>query len=195
MVVVTRNFERTKTAPLQPPSIMGFHLQCFLIGLEQSGEGRSAVQFRESAARPRVQPFGLQFMTEERFERLFCSLRSDTENAQLRHLGDRLRVRLARSLDLFPLAAPSFSTMDTTHTERANRILLLWLDLHRALRDAERALPPWECPDKTVARLWGQLTDPRNEHALEEWLCQSAEGQPAAWARQALQVCRERRAK
>src|SRR5207247_5290212 len=119
-----------------------------------------------------------------------------------RRVGDELRTRLARSLGTFAVPNQLTQSMDTTHTERINRILLLWLDLHRALRHAELARPhstkpsppPWECQEESVAQLWQQLTDPKNQRALEEWLCQSAEGQPAAWARQALQACRDRQA-
>ena len=85
-------------------------------------------------------------------------------------------------------------------TGRFTRVLLLWLELYSALarariRDGDRPKPepvPWESQDLQVSKIWRQLTDPANLLALEQWLCQSAEGQSAEWAREALSLCRER---
>ncbi len=80
-----------------------------------------------------------------------------------------------------------------SHTKRTQKLLLLWLDLQQVIRNVgQPGVCPWECNDNEVARLWEQITEPMNQRALEEWLYQSVEGQPAEWARQALQACRER---
>ena len=81
----------------------------------------------------------------------------------------------------------------SSHTERTHRLLLLWLDLQKALRQSgETGVPPWDSKDAEVSRFWNQITDPKNQRVLEEWLYQSVEGQPAEWARRALQACRDR---
>jgi hypothetical protein len=85
-------------------------------------------------------------------------------------------------------------------TERIHRVLLLWLELQQAVDlapppgDSAVSTPcvPWNTGDAAVCEIWGKLTAPSNQLALEEWLCQSAEGQPAEWAREALKACRER---
>ena len=89
------------------------------------------------------------------------------------------------------------------HTERMHRLLVLWLDLYSAMTQAEPARNgdwrshdvPWKSTDARVQQAWRNLTAPGNQLALEQWLCQSADGPPAEWACQALQVCRERRSK
>jgi hypothetical protein len=78
-----------------------------------------------------------------------------------------------------------------------HRVLLLWLELNRAVSQAELLAgsvrqPPWNSQVPAVREAWDRLTDPANLLALEQWLCQSAEGTQAEWARQALAVCRER---
>jgi hypothetical protein len=78
------------------------------------------------------------------------------------------------------------------HTDRIHRLLTLWLDLQKAVSHSRQSGVPWDSKDKAVAELWKKITHPSNSRALEEWLCQSADGQPAEWARQALQVCRKR---
>ena len=86
------------------------------------------------------------------------------------------------------------------HTERMHRLLVLWLELYTAVTRAEPAgggdwrahSIPWDSTDARVQQAWRNLTAPGNLLALEQWLCQSADGPPAEWARRALQVCRER---
>ena len=86
------------------------------------------------------------------------------------------------------------------NTERFTRLLLLWLDLHSAVAMARsrngagkrREGDPWNSEDPAVRGIWLKLTNPDNQLTLEQWLYQSADGQPAEWARQALRVCRER---
>jgi hypothetical protein len=78
------------------------------------------------------------------------------------------------------------------HTERTYRLLTLWLDLQKAVNQNKEAGVPWDSKNQQVAELWQKITHPANSRALEEWLCQSADGQPAEWARQALQSCRKR---
>lgn len=81
----------------------------------------------------------------------------------------------------------------SSHTDRINRMLLLWLDLQRAVRNAGgTAVVPWECTDAAVIQSWDQITQPQNERALEEWLYQSATGESESWAQQALLACRRR---
>ncbi len=78
-------------------------------------------------------------------------------------------------------------------TDRINRLLVLWLDLQQAVRRAgEAAIFPWESKDKEVVRLWQQITDSKNQCALEEWLFQIAPGQMERWAQQALLESRSR---
>jgi hypothetical protein len=105
-----------------------------------------------------------------------------------------------------------------SQTERIHRLLVHWLDIQQALRRSQmrsesqsesresaaegplpisgraagRSLPPWECRDKEVARLWEAITDPKNERALEEWLFQMGAGELELWAQQALLECRKR---
>ena len=82
------------------------------------------------------------------------------------------------------------------NTDRMHRVLLLWLELNRVAARAygpgHRRREPWTTDDTVVRNAWERLTDPANLLALEQWLCQSAEGEQAEWARKALQVCRER---
>jgi hypothetical protein len=82
-------------------------------------------------------------------------------------------------------------------TERTHRVLLLWLELQRAMDRArpggdEATCVPWNTDDTSVCEIWRRLTAPANQLALEEWLFQAAEGQTAEWACEALRVCRER---
>ena len=86
-----------------------------------------------------------------------------------------------------------------SNTDRIQRVLLLWLELNHVVSQAESTEPhprrrclPWSSDDAQVRNVWRQLTDPVNLLALEQWLCQSAEGQSAEWSRQALRSCRER---
>jgi hypothetical protein len=87
-----------------------------------------------------------------------------------------------------------------SNTDRIHRVLLLWLELNKTVTQARSAKPaepesawnPWTCDDDEVREVWQSLTAPENLLALEQWLCQAAEGQPAEWARKALQACRER---
>jgi len=89
--------------------------------------------------------------------------------------------------------AASHIEMNTSgDTERTHRLLTLWLDLQRAVNQSKEARVPWDSKDSAVAELWKKITHPANSHALEQWLYQSADGQPAEWARQALQSCRKR---
>jgi hypothetical protein len=89
------------------------------------------------------------------------------------------------------------------HTERFHRVLVLWLDLNKAMAQTKPAghahrhshSGPWNSEDAKVHEAWHKLTAPGNLMELEHWLCQSAEGKPAEWARKALQVCRERQEK
>jgi len=82
------------------------------------------------------------------------------------------------------------------NTDRIHRVLLLWLELNKVAAERNGSLqtphPPWDSEDAVVRETWNRLTDPANLLALEQWLCQSAEGEQAEWARKALQVCRER---
>ena len=87
-----------------------------------------------------------------------------------------------------------------SNTESFTRVLVLWLELHSAVSLARSrnchepgsGCAPWDSRDAHVREVWSKLTDPNNLLVLEQWLCQSADGQPAEWARQALRVCRER---
>lgn len=86
------------------------------------------------------------------------------------------------------------------NTERFHRVLLLWLELSKFMGEANaaahsrNALPdsPWNCDAVPVRDVWRRLTHPDNRFALEQWLCQAAEGEWAEWARKALEVCRDR---
>jgi hypothetical protein len=81
----------------------------------------------------------------------------------------------------------------SSETKRLHRILVLWLDLQQAVRNSfDSGNIPWDSKDQKVIRLWDQITDPNNQRALEEWLYQSADGQPGDWSLKALQVCREK---
>ena len=82
-------------------------------------------------------------------------------------------------------------------TERINRVLLLWLDLQKAVTSyrhssTDSGLPPWSCSDPAVARIWDQITLPRNQQALEEWMFQVGGGEEEVWAQQALMEARRR---
>jgi len=84
----------------------------------------------------------------------------------------------------------------STDTKRIHRVLLLWLELSQALgrvnSNAACAQAPWNCDDLRVREIWQRLTHPENLLALEQWLCQVADGEWADWARKALGTCRER---
>jgi hypothetical protein len=81
-----------------------------------------------------------------------------------------------------------------------HRVLLLWLELNKAIGQANRkglSHPatddtPWKSQDVGVLAAWRKLTDPHNLLALERWLFQTADGRSAEWARKALEDCRER---
>ena len=78
--------------------------------------------------------------------------------------------------------------------DRRHQILLLWLNLQRAIgRIRGAVIQPWECNDQEVVALWEQITHPKNQRLLEEWLYQSAAGELELWAQQALTECRRRR--
>ena len=86
-----------------------------------------------------------------------------------------------------------------SNTERMERLLVLWLEVHQALQraragDADKNRlkeQPWQSRDAHVKEAWRKLTAPANLGLLEQWLQQSAEGLPADWAREALRSCRE----
>ena len=81
-----------------------------------------------------------------------------------------------------------------SQTEQMTRLLVLWLDLERALRSTKRPrIVPWDNPDKEVARLWSLITDPAHARALEQWLLQAAPGTMELWAQRALLEARQRR--
>jgi hypothetical protein len=110
----------------------------------------------------------------------------ESEREPFHRLRDRLWMRLAERL----AAANDRGDMEN-QTERIHRLLLLWLDLQQAVRRAGGGrVVPWESKDKEVARIWREITDPKNRRALEEWLFQVAPGQLERWALQALQESR-----
>ena len=124
----------------------------------------------------------------------------DPEDVRFEQIGDQLRQRLAHRL----------GTNTNSHTDRINRLLILWLDLQQAVRAAEiaarakraddppstpdpaSAVIPWDCNDKEIQRLWNQITHPDNRRALEEWLYQVAPPELELWAQRALLECRKR---
>lgn len=84
-------------------------------------------------------------------------------------------------------------------TERFDRVLAIWIDVQRAfhLRESHDTKPegctPWNCPDARVRAAWDALTNPKNVLALESLYYQLPEGPQMEMAREALQVCRQRR--
>lgn len=130
-------------------------------------------------------------MTRTRYRQILSSRESSSERARLYRLGDHLRKRLAQRLETPRQDSPC--PMDS-HTERINRLLVLWLDLQHAISYAKQPQTvPWKTSIQEVNRLWKQITDPRNERALEEWLFQATPGQWELWAQHALLECRARR--
>jgi len=128
---------------------------------------------------------------QTRFGNFLRARQVSSERTRLYRLGDHLRKRLAQALDAPP--QNPITTMES-QTDRIHRLLVLWLDLQQAVRQAK--VPhtvPWECHDKDVARLWEQITDPKNQRALEEWLFQVAPGELELWAQHALLESRRRR--
>jgi hypothetical protein len=180
--------EGTETLPLHPPSILCFRLHWEADGLEMLSHGVRTTHR----------------MTEEHFERLLCLLWNNPEGEELRRTGDRLRMRLARYLARDMQRGNSIDM--NTHTDRMNRLLLLWLDLQKAMAREARGTGeasshatkstmdavPWNSADEDVRRLWEKITDPKNHRALEEWLYQSASRETELWAQQALAECRRR---
>jgi hypothetical protein len=80
-----------------------------------------------------------------------------------------------------------------SQTDRINRLLVLWLELQQAIRQASPSQRlPWHSTDERVVHLWSQITHPSNQRALEEWLFQVASGQSEIWAQHALLECRRR---
>ncbi len=86
-------------------------------------------------------------------------------------------------------------------TKQSSRILVLWLDLRKAMDAVKRASPvvaeltPWNCEAENVRALWDRLTRPENEHVLREWLLVVGPGQDEAWAHEAILECQRRKAK
>jgi hypothetical protein len=85
----------------------------------------------------------------------------------------------------------------SSSTERINRILLLWLDLQKSVNRCRQTSPgskptPWESRDQVIIRVWEQITDPRNQQALEEWMFQVGDGEQEVWAQHALLEARRR---
>ena len=127
-----------------------------------------------------------------RFQKFLGLREQGAERTRLCRLGDRLRKRLRQLLASEVSLNHQGGKMDN-HTDRINRLLLLWLDLQAAMRrSARRHAVPWDCPDGEVARLWKKITDPENQRALEEWLYQIAPGKMELWAQRALLECRRR---
>lgn len=87
----------------------------------------------------------------------------------------------------------------TGNTERYDRVFALWVGLQKAMQfcwgneTREATHQPWDCEDQRVCKAWDALTHPRNEVALEILTHQLPEDAQLETAREALQVCRERR--
>lgn len=85
-------------------------------------------------------------------------------------------------------------------TEQSSRILVLWLDLRKAMDAVKRAGPVitevtrWDCDAERVRVLWASLTRPENERALREWLLVIGPGQDELWAHEAIRECQCRKA-
>lgn len=134
-------------------------------------------------------------------EQLRRSRRSSEERTRLHRIGETLRNRLALSLQMaLPSDQPGINVVLGGHTDQFNRILVLWLDLNRAVTEArfasqsehESELVPWGGEVPEITRLWEQITRPKNLAALLEWLRQSASGEAEIWAQQALKECQLR---
>jgi len=85
----------------------------------------------------------------------------------------------------------------SSSTERINRVLLLWLDLQKAVNGYRQTAPdsnlaPWSCPEPIVAQIWEHITRPQNQQALEEWMFQVGDGEQEVWAQHALMESRRR---
>ncbi|HLP78096.1 MAG TPA: hypothetical protein VK327_14395 [Candidatus Paceibacterota bacterium] len=85
----------------------------------------------------------------------------------------------------------------SSNTKRIHRLLLLWLDLQKAVHRHQTRHPsgkvlPWDSPDPETRNIWKRLTDPENEQGLEEWMFQVADGEQTIWAQHALLECRQR---
>jgi hypothetical protein len=114
----------------------------------------------------------------------------EPDRTDLERLGERLRRRLERAM---AEPAQDAKTPMESQTDRITRLLVLWLDLQQALARAKQPrVVPWDCSDKEVGRLWAQITDPKNQRALEEWLFQVAPGRLELWAQHALLESRRR---
>lgn len=118
-------------------------------------------------------------------EQLRHSRRASEERTRLHRIGETLRNRLALSFKMdAPSNKPGVNAAAGCHTEQFNRILVLWLDLNRAVTEArfasqserESLLAPWSCEIPEITRLWEQITRPENLAPLLEWLRQSASG-------------------
>jgi hypothetical protein len=133
---------------------------------------------------------------------LLESRKSSEERMQLHHIKERLRRRLELA---FKTKSPPPDEQKALvpppsrngHTEKFNRVMVLWLDLHRAMADVkqqsgESPAVPWNCQNERVNALWEQITRPENLPALMEWLYQSASGEMEIWTQQALQECQLR---
>ncbi len=115
------------------------------------------------------------------------------EQQRIQRLADRLRCRVERAMSQLREEPPAAGSEG--QTERMHRLLVLWLNLERAVRSGNSETDrraPWKSADPEVRQAWDELTSPENQVALERWLCQAAEGRTADWARRALERCRER---
>ena len=113
-----------------------------------------------------------------------------------RSILEKLIRRLAGSDH--PLANLRVEPPTESNTDRFDRVLALWIDLHRAVMarsehvNRPNGCSPWNCPDPRVRAAWQALTSPKYVHALENLFYQMPEGAQMELARKALQVCRER---
>ena len=88
-----------------------------------------------------------------------------------------------------------------SEVDHSHRMLVLWLDLQRAIGWARRAQPgkgkifPWNCSDEQVDLAWQKITAPENLDALMDHLHLESRKKNRAWTKKAIKECKARQSK
>jgi hypothetical protein len=80
--------------------------------------------------------------------------------------------------------------------DRSHELLVLWMELNRAVGRLQNKgilnILPWSCKDKAVKLAWKKVTEPKNLHALKEWLEVASTEKSRIWTQKAIEDCRRR---
>jgi len=85
--------------------------------------------------------------------------------------------------------------------DHSHEMLVLWLDLQRAIGWARRDQPgkgeilPWNCTDERVQLAWRKITVPENLDALMDRLQVESRKKKRVWTKEAIKECKARQTK